>query len=422
MGRSTVGTLLLWLFFVLSMRPDFRAKAKKEPPSEIEIEAKLKLLNKPALKTIKSEDGDIIDCVDIYKQPAFDHPALKNHTIKMIPDFFRESQNSSSKNGSQSKTFILQTWQKSGSCPKGTVPIRRILKEDLLRAASLDRFGRKPPAVFKNSTNSYNLNFPNFNATNKFIPENRSAAYLVTMGYNYIGAEADINTWTPKVDLPDDFTTAQIWLKANNGPVFESVEAGWTVNPKLYGDMATRLFAYWTRDSYESIGCFDLTCPGFVQVQRVLTLGTAITAISSKFGRQFDLNVGMFWDDAGNWWLRVNKDMPIGYWPAEILGNLKHSAILVEWGGQVFSTKLKKETPHTGTGMGSGDFANGLMGEACYMNNVRIKDYSLSLKYPEFVSAMADEPYCYNSLNDVKYGVEPTFYFGGPGRRPPYCP
>jgi hypothetical protein len=30
-----------------------------------------------------SEDGDIIDCVDIYKQPAFDHPALKNHTIKV---------------------------------------------------------------------------------------------------------------------------------------------------------------------------------------------------------------------------------------------------------------------------------------------------------------------------------------------------
>jgi len=30
----------------------------------------------------ESEDGDIIDCVDIYEQPAFDHPALKNHTIK----------------------------------------------------------------------------------------------------------------------------------------------------------------------------------------------------------------------------------------------------------------------------------------------------------------------------------------------------
>ncbi|KAK0572116.1 hypothetical protein LWI29_026373 [Acer saccharum] len=83
-----------------------------------EIDRKLKLLNKPAVKTIKlfsclyfpsidltsllqsdhsfntitrlylqSEDGDIIDCVDIYKQPAFDHPALRNHKIQMRPSF-----------------------------------------------------------------------------------------------------------------------------------------------------------------------------------------------------------------------------------------------------------------------------------------------------------------------------------------------
>ena len=29
----------------------------------------------------QSPDGDIIDCINIYHQPAFDHPLLKNHTI-----------------------------------------------------------------------------------------------------------------------------------------------------------------------------------------------------------------------------------------------------------------------------------------------------------------------------------------------------
>ncbi|TKY74930.1 hypothetical protein E2542_SST03695 [Spatholobus suberectus] len=320
-----------------------------------------------------SEDGDIIDCVNVYKQPAFDHPALKNHTIKMMPHFLRESQNSSTKEASQSESVTFRTWQKSGSCPNGTVPIRRILKEDLLRVASVDRFGQKPPAVFKNTTNGFNLNFIN--------PNDSKASYLVTMGYNYIGAQADINIWNPKVDLPDDFTTAQIWLKNGNGADFESVEAGWTVNPKLYGDRKTRLFAYGTRDSYKSIGCFDLTCPGFVQTGTEAALGGIITPVSSQYGEQYQLNVGMFW------------------------------------------SQIKKQTPHTGTGMGSGDFANGLRGNACYMSNVRIKDYSLQLKYPEFVSAAADEPYCYNSLNYIKgYGVEPVLYFGGPGRRPPYCP
>lgn len=61
----------------------------------------------------------------------------------MMPDFLLESQNPSTEDASES---VIYTWQKSGSCPKGTIPIRRILKEDLLRAASLDRFGQKPPS------------------------------------------------------------------------------------------------------------------------------------------------------------------------------------------------------------------------------------------------------------------------------------
>ncbi|KAK6776660.1 hypothetical protein RDI58_027661 [Solanum bulbocastanum] len=36
------------------------------------------------IKSIQSEDGDVIDCVDIYEQPALYHPALKNHKIQLI--------------------------------------------------------------------------------------------------------------------------------------------------------------------------------------------------------------------------------------------------------------------------------------------------------------------------------------------------
>jgi len=123
----------------------------------------------------------------------------------------------------------------------------------------------------------------------------------------------------------------------------------------------------------------------------------------------------------GNWYLKLNKNIAVGYWPAEILSSLRHSAILVEWGGQVASGNIKKNTPHTRTQMGSGEFADGRFRDACFMRNIRIMDYSLQLKYPSYVSAMADEPYCYSALNEAKYGAEPVFYFGGPGRRPPYC-
>jgi len=32
---------------------------------------------------VQKEDGSTIDCIDIYKQPAFDHPLLKNHKLQV---------------------------------------------------------------------------------------------------------------------------------------------------------------------------------------------------------------------------------------------------------------------------------------------------------------------------------------------------
>ncbi|MBA0636179.1 hypothetical protein Godav_025851, partial [Gossypium davidsonii] len=361
-----------------------------------EIDEKLKQLNKPAVKTIQSEDGDIIDCVDIYKQPAFDHHALKNHIIQMKPSFDLKEERLSSKNES-TKLAIFQTWQRSGSCPEGTVPIRRIRREDLLRAKSVQQFGRKPhEVVLKSNTTIEHKDgqLPSINTTALAMPVivNRSAATLVTVGYNYIGAKADINVWTPNVEAQDEYTTAQIWLKAGPGDNFESIESGWTVNPQLYGDKRTRLFAHWTKDSYKTTGCFDVTCSGFVQTSSQYLLGGSIEPVSTEFGQQYDLTVGIYMDpNTANWWLKIGKDIPVGYWPAStLLFYLNHSSTLVEWGGQVYSSNVKKK-PHTKTGMGSGQFASGLRGNACYMDNIAIVDFSMQLKYPQWVGTWADE-------------------------------
>ncbi|KAF8379158.1 hypothetical protein HHK36_028587 [Tetracentron sinense] len=50
---------------------------------DMELERQLKLINKTTLKTIQTEYGDVIDCIDIQKQLAFDHPLLKNHKIQV---------------------------------------------------------------------------------------------------------------------------------------------------------------------------------------------------------------------------------------------------------------------------------------------------------------------------------------------------
>ncbi|KAK8343129.1 hypothetical protein E1A91_A08G277100v1 [Gossypium mustelinum] len=340
----------------------------------------------------------------------------------MKPSFDLKEEKLSLKNES-TKLTVFQTWQRSGSCPEGTVPIRRIRREDLLRAKSVQQFGRKPPeVVLKSNTTIEHKDgqLPSINTTALAMPVivNRSAATLVTVGYNYIGAKADINVWTPNVEAQDEYTTAQIWLKAGPGDNFESIESGWIVNPQLYGDKRTRLFAHWTKDSYKTTGCFDMTCSGFVQTSSQYLLGGSIEPVSTEFGQQYYLTVGIYMDpNTANWWLKIGKDIPVGYWPAStLLFYLNHSSTLVEWGGQVYSSNVKKK-PHTKTGMGSGQFASGLRGNACSMDNIAIVDFSMQLKYPQWVGTWADEQYCYTALNYQEgYGKLPIFYFGGPGQ------
>ncbi|XP_031738648.1 uncharacterized protein LOC105435061 [Cucumis sativus] len=60
------------------------SNSKLSREEELEIEEHLKLLNKPSIKTYKTKEGDIIDCVDINKQPALDHPLLKNHKVQVV--------------------------------------------------------------------------------------------------------------------------------------------------------------------------------------------------------------------------------------------------------------------------------------------------------------------------------------------------
>lgn len=48
--------------------------------------------------------------------------------------------------GGSSVTVTSQLWQRSGSCPEGTIPIRRIRKKELLKASSVKEYGRKKPS------------------------------------------------------------------------------------------------------------------------------------------------------------------------------------------------------------------------------------------------------------------------------------
>nr|GMD18010.1 uncharacterized protein LOC109160061 [Ipomoea batatas] len=144
--RRMVGVALFLLCFyggLISLSCAARLTAARK---HSELKKHLKRLNKAPVKTIESPDGDIIDCVHISKQRAFDHPFLKDHEIQMRPSFHPEGLydvNKESTGPKERTNPITQLWHMNGRCPEDTIPVRRTKEDDVLRASSVKRYGKK---------------------------------------------------------------------------------------------------------------------------------------------------------------------------------------------------------------------------------------------------------------------------------------
>ncbi|TKY56704.1 hypothetical protein E2542_SST21150 [Spatholobus suberectus] len=136
---------------------------------DLELERQLKLVNKHPIKSIHTKFGDIVDCIDINKQPTFDHPLLKNHKLQRKPNFQKSIEKTSVKNSLARPIFRL----KKVKCPTGTVPIRRTTKNDLIRDKSLLNdhiMTQGNPGTHRDNfkkTGCYNIRCPGFVQTHK---------------------------------------------------------------------------------------------------------------------------------------------------------------------------------------------------------------------------------------------------------------
>ncbi|KEH39952.1 uncharacterized protein [Medicago truncatula] len=420
MGSKVIFMLLVLCITVYGTNNDDSFSRQKV----LEVEKKLQHLRKHSLKTIKSEDGDIIDCIDIKKQPAFDHPALKNHKIQMAPSYNSVKKDTTVSTSNKTKSAMMkerdeksyvkltsqQVWQKSGSCPKGTIPVRRIRKRELLKAPSIDEFGRKKPSFRK-----VNQNVDSF-----VLLTNHSKAMLFATAFRFVGGKGDIQVCYPFVEKDDEYSTAQVSLVTGSYDNYELVESGWAVNPSVYGDRNTRLFVYWTADGSKNTGCFDLTCPGFIQTSNEIALGAAIYPIPIPGGLPYQITIYVYKDPyTNNWWVQYGDKTNIGYWPSELFTTIIYNADAVEWGGEVYSTTVG-HTPHTKTQMGNGQFGSVPWVPSSILR-MRIHDNSATLKIPDFVDHYSDEYNCYDVFYNADYVEDPELYYGGPGRNP-MCP
>ncbi|KAK8567667.1 hypothetical protein V6N13_105624 [Hibiscus sabdariffa] len=378
------------------------------------------------LQKLNSPDGDIIDCVLLRHQPAFDHPQLKGKRPLVPPE---------RPNGHNPKGMMaaedFQLWRMSGeTCPEGTIPIRRTTEQDMLRASSVASFGKKPAKLVIRDTTS----------------DGHEHAVGYVSGDEYYGAKASINVWAPNVTNQYEFSLSQLWVISGSfGDDLNTIEAGWQackityktlfcskvmgweglklqlshilmqVSPELYGDYFPRFFTYWTSDAYQATGCYNLLCSGFVQTNNKVAIGAAISPTSSYGGGQFDISL-LVWKDPkhGNWWLEFGSGILVGYWPSFLFTHLRDHASMVQFGGEVVNSSPGGD--HTSTEMGSGHFAGEGFGKASYFRNLQVVDWDNNLIPLPNLKVLADRPNCYDIQGGVNSVWGNYFYYGGPGR------
>ncbi|KAM3321809.1 hypothetical protein P3S67_002960 [Capsicum chacoense] len=296
--QKNVLPILLVLYLLLSY-DGVQGETKLSKLEELALGKQLKQLNKPAVKTIKAEWGDTYDCLDFYKQPAFDHPLLKNHKFhpKMKPTLSTMKQILSN-----STIDISRTWLDTDGCPSGTVPIKRVTKDDLIRQK------RMPP--------------PEDRAIIK-TPDNRSNKFS--------GAGMVASLWNPGVEGAQ---TSACRLKIQKGK--DSVQAGWRVDPTLYGDTKTRFFIHLQVGNKH---CYNTLCRGFIVTNNKLVLDRAFPDVAHRGGyANWELTMSIERDAKGGWWLLVGERMEVGFWPRRIFSTLaKNFAENIEWGGSAYS-------------------------------------------------------------------------------------
>ncbi|KAI3986895.1 hypothetical protein MKX01_014596 [Papaver californicum] len=390
------------MFFVLVSSTiisttDGKRSISKAEEDDIEIERELRVLNKKPVKTITIDDGDIIDCVDIYKQPAFDNPLLKNHKIEMNPSSI-PGETTNKTISSSSSIFRGLQWE---GCPSGTVPIRRTTRKDLVSAKH-----------FLKKTKSINAN-------------DMAIGYVyaeeVIQEKKYFGGTASMSVHDLTVKS-NQHVTSQIWIM--NGPPKElnSIEFGIMDSATVFGDSRSRLFGSWTSvNGGERIGCYNMMCPGFVQYSPTVYFGHRFSQPSIYGQISYDVHLRVFRSNrTGHWWLTMGPNAqqfePVGYWPSELFTHLRNSASSVRYGGVAVALSGASTPP-----MGNGylpqleDYK-----KTAYMRLMKYVNEtgeSVNLDPHSMQTAKGPTPQCYDILlaGQLEAGWDIAMMYGGPG-------
>ncbi|KAH7514409.1 hypothetical protein FEM48_Zijuj11G0086600 [Ziziphus jujuba var. spinosa] len=325
-----------------------------------------------------SGEDDDFDCVDIYKQPALNHPLLKDHEIQLFPNFSKNpiASSESYKGESTHKVYIH-----SKGCPSGMVPIERT------KAKYGHQFSQQSPR----------LHFATLNT----IPN--TAVH---------GARATMNTWNPSV-TSGQFSMGVIRIQSGPPAQLNIIQAGWAVHSDLYGDHKTHFTIRWTVDGFRRTGCYNARCPGFVQVHPTVRPGLPFRETSVFGAEQHIIDVQIIQDRNGNWWLVSEGNIYVGYWPKKIFTHLAQGVSEISFGGITASSPGGQSPAMVAGTLPSANYKktgffedikiagpNGLVDLSNYKTYIFVSDYS-----------------CYNIIDfgNQHRDLGNTFAYGGHG-------
>jgi len=378
-------------------------------------------------------DADVYDCIPIDQQPsvrlqgikqiALPPPAALAPAAKTAISHAATSlaEKRSSPARQVAEDVLRDPFGNATHCEARTIPMRRITLDEMTRFPTLRDFLRKSPGETGDDLQT-GANPPPAGAS--AAPTGASVAPCPTCGHKYSrtfqnvnawGGNSDINLWSPNVNTGAGqvFSLTQHWYMGGSGsslPGFQTVEAGWQNYPAKYGDERSRLFIYWTADNYNTTGCYNLECSGFVQTNNSVYLGGGFTNYSTSGGAQYEMaiQVKLY---RGNWWIFYGTTA-FGYYPTGLYhgGQLAQNATQIQYGTESYTTGAAWPPE------GSGAWPSSGWTKAAYQRNLFWINSSGGGIW-ESLSDWITSPSCYN-INGPNGGSGAwtvNFYDGGPG-------
>lgn len=307
--------------------------------------------------------------------------------------------------------------------PPGTVPILRI-DPDRIHA----------PGTVADFLSKYGdaSDIPDYDIPAQVSPTNHHFHARARISQKNFGGEGYFSIWQPFAQAPQEMSLGQIGVFAvdESGNIKESVEAGWIVYQRRYGDFATRFFVYFTTTGYKETGPNkggpDEKQLGWVQTSSTIRPGTILTETSALGGEPVEAYIRVELHE-GKWWVRF-RDEFVGYYPASMYSptGLGTQATGIQFNGETYDDPAIAGM--TVTDMGSGEFPNlKAKRRSAYMRDLQVQDTFDASKRTTFrppqndVQATNRKCYSFIDATAATDAWHSQFYYGGPGQNPG-CP